>query len=76
VNPDPAAGMHESLRGPWWVAEFLFKRHFDWPRKEARRRMNLGRRRTIPPGSLIHQAAYQRGGEYLKRLPADATKVG
>jgi hypothetical protein len=68
--------MHESLRGPWWVAEFLFKRHFDWPRKEERRRMNLGRRRTIPPGSLIHQAAYQRGGEYLKRLPADATKVG
>ena len=26
--------------------------------------------------SLIHQAAYQRGAEYLKRLPADAIKVG
>jgi uncharacterized protein (DUF2235 family) len=75
-KPDPTAGMHESLRGLWWVAEFFFKRHFDWNRKEERRRMNLGRRRTIPPGSLIHPAAYERGPEYRKRLPPDAIRVG
>jgi len=75
VKPDSSAEMHESLRGLWWLAEFLFKRHFDWKRKEERRRMNLGRRRTIPPGSLIHQSAYERGSEYRKRLPLDATIV-
>ena len=26
--------------------------------------LNLGRRRTIPPNSLIHESAYQRGGDY------------
>jgi uncharacterized protein (DUF2235 family) len=76
VKPDPTARMHESLRGAWWLAEILFKRHFDWSQKQERRRMNLGRRRTIPPASLIHEAAYQRGAEYRKRLPADAIRVG
>ena len=32
-------------------------------------RPNLGRRRTIPPNSLIHESAYQRGGDYARHLP-------
>jgi uncharacterized protein (DUF2235 family) len=69
AKPDPNAKMHESLHGAWWLAEFLPKRHYDWTRKELRRRMNLGRRRTIPAGALIHRSAYERGNEYAKRLP-------
>jgi uncharacterized protein (DUF2235 family) len=76
VKPDPAAVKHESLRGLWWIAEFLFKRHFDWDRKVERRRMNLGRRRTIPPGSLIYRTAYECGAEYRIHLPGDAIRVG
>ena len=34
--------------------------HTRWP--------NLGRR-TIPPNSLIHESAYQRGGDYARHLP-------
>jgi|SRR5215467_905633 len=34
--------------------------HKRWP--------NLGRR-TIPPNSLIHESAYQRGGDYARHLP-------
>lgn len=76
VKPDPTAAMHTSLTWRWWPAEFLPKKHFDWRRKEERRRMNLGRRRTIPPGSLIHRSAYQRGPGYTKLLPTDGEIVG
>lgn len=69
--PDANAKIHESLKGFWWLAEFLLKRHYNWKKGEWEHRMNLGRRRTIPPGSLIHESAYQRGNEYKKLLPLD-----
>jgi hypothetical protein len=37
--------------------------------------MNWFRRRTIPPGSSIHEAAFQRGTDYQSRLPPDAVRV-
>ena len=75
VPPDPQAEMHESLTAKWWAAEFIPKRHYNNQRKEEERRMNLFRRRTIPAGSLIHEAAYARGADYAARLPAEATRV-
>jgi uncharacterized protein (DUF2235 family) len=73
--PDPNAPMHESLTLAWWPAELIRKRHFNWRTKTWERRRNLGRRRTIPPSSLVHESAYQRAGGYRTRLPADATPV-
>jgi len=75
VKPDPKAVMHESLAGRWWLAEVIPKRHYDWRRQEWRRRMNFGRSRTIPTGSMIHSSAYQRDPEYTKRLPPNAQVV-
>jgi len=75
VQPDPNAMMHESLTGLWRLAEFVPKRHYNWARKKQDRRANLFRRRTIPDGSLIHQAAYDRGGDYANRLPLNAVRV-
>jgi uncharacterized protein (DUF2235 family) len=75
VAPNPKAVAHESLTWPWWPAEFFYKRHYDWDKKTEGRRMNLFRRRTVPPGSLIHQSAYERGDAYSSRLPADAVRV-
>jgi uncharacterized protein (DUF2235 family) len=69
--PDPKAVMHESLKGFWWLAEVLWKRHFSWKRRRWEHRFNLGRRRTIPPKSLIHQSAYERDDDYENRLPTD-----
>jgi uncharacterized protein (DUF2235 family) len=66
---------HESLKGAWNVAEFIPKRHWNWKAGKWEHRMNLYRRRTIPPGSLIHDAAYLQGTDYQKRLPADAIRV-
>jgi hypothetical protein len=75
VPPNPKAAMHESLTPVWWGAEFIPKRHYNWDRRKEERRMNLFRRRTIPDGSMIHDAAYQRGADYQKLLPANAVRV-
>jgi len=72
ASPDPNAMMHESLTGLWWLAEILWKRRYNWMKQIWQWRPNLGRRRAIPPNSLIHESAYQRGGDYTKRLPPDA----
>lgn len=74
VPPDPGADMHESLRGAWRLAEFIPKRHYDWKARRWKHRMNLFRRRTIPPNSLVHDSAFGRS-EYQNRLPADAIRV-
>jgi len=73
--PQPGAAMHESLKWYWWPAEFVLKRHWDWAKRRWGRRMNLGRRRTIPAQSLIHRSAWERGDEYRARagIPADAS---
>jgi uncharacterized protein (DUF2235 family) len=69
VKPDPLGELHISLTWAWWPAEFVFKRHYNWTSREWERRMNLGRPRTIPEGSLIHDSAFLRGADYLTRLP-------
>ena len=75
VPPDPKAAMHEPLTAAWWGPEFIPKRHYNWDRHREERGMNLFRRRTIPDGSMIHDAAYQRGADYQKLLPAHAVRV-
>jgi hypothetical protein len=69
--PDPRAMIHNSLTGAWWLAEILWKRHYDWQKQHWERRPNLGRRRTIPPNSLIHESTYRRDADYIKKLPED-----
>jgi hypothetical protein len=64
--------MHVSLKRLWWLAEILWKRHYNWAKKKWERRLNLGQRRTIPPKSLTHESAYQRGCNCARRLPPDA----
>ena len=73
--PDPNATIHESLRGFWHLAEFIWKKHYDWRTGREGRRMNLYRRRTIPPGSLVHDSVFQRKDNYSARLPAKSVSV-
>lgn len=75
VPASPDASLHESLTGLWVLAEFVPKRHWNWKTRQWQHRMNLFRRRTMPPRSLVHDAAYLRGPEYLKRIPGDAVRV-
>jgi hypothetical protein len=75
VSASPRAPGHESLKGFWNLAEIVPKRHWNWKAGRWERRMNLYRRRTIPPGSLIHESAYLQGEAYRQRLPADGRQV-
>lgn len=74
VAASPDAIMHESLKGAWDIAEFIPKRHWNWAKSKWEHRMNLFRRRTIPPGSWVHESAFLRAGNYALRLPGDAQR--
>jgi uncharacterized protein (DUF2235 family) len=68
--PDSRAPAHESLVWYWKPLEYVPKRHWNWAKSEWERRANHGRRRTIPPGSLIHRSVEDRGPDYYQsRLP-------
>lgn len=75
VPAAPDAEMHESLTGFWHLAEYVPKRHWNWQTSKWEHRMNRHRRRTIPPNSLVHSAAYLLGPGYQKAIPADAIRV-
>jgi hypothetical protein len=75
AKPDPNACLHESLTGWWNLAELVLKKHYDWARDKWGRRMNLWRRRIMPPESLVHSSAWLRKGNYANRLPSDARKI-
>ena len=71
----PDARKHESLAGPWVIAEFIPKKRWNSIRKRWELKMNLFQRRFIPPNSLIHESAYLQGTDYQKRFPPGAIKV-
>jgi uncharacterized protein (DUF2235 family) len=75
AKPDPAAKMHESLTGFWHLAELMPKRYYNRRKDRDEWRINRWRRRKIPPNSLIHQSAFDRGEEYRRLLPDDAVFV-
>ncbi|HEX6465186.1 MAG TPA: DUF2235 domain-containing protein, partial [Vicinamibacterales bacterium] len=75
VPADVNGPIHDDLKDFWWIAEVIPKRRYDWASHTYVRRMNLGARRFIPPGSLVHRSAFDRAGDYAKRLPPDVTKV-
>jgi uncharacterized protein (DUF2235 family) len=71
VPADANACIHKSLTWKWWVAEFVPKKHFDFKTRKLGRKMSLFRRRTIPPGSIVHESVIQRSGGYARSVPAD-----
>jgi uncharacterized protein (DUF2235 family) len=73
AKADPDAWIHESLTGWWNLAEWIRKPHYDFQTGKTEMRRNRGRRRTIPPKSLVHESVFRRdGGRYRQRVPEDA----
>ncbi len=72
AKADADAEMHESLSPLWRLAEIVPKRHYNWETGSDERRMNLGRRRTLPAAPLVHGSAFERSGY---ELPAGAIRV-
>jgi uncharacterized protein (DUF2235 family) len=75
ARPDANAMMHVSLTWRWWIGEFLPKKHYDAKTGKTGLRMNLFRRRSIPPGALVHESVKARAG-YAPALPPDSEVVG
>ena len=59
-DPDWAGGMHESLRGAWWIAEYFPKLRYDAAAKRRRPHLARARCRTVPDGATIHDSALRR----------------
>jgi hypothetical protein len=51
VKPNPAARPHESLRGFWWLLEFVPHRDVQLMSGRVRYRFLKGRQRDVPEGS-------------------------
>ena len=68
--PDAAAPQHESLRGLWWLAEFLPKRIKD-PAAGFKPRwiIHCGRHRYVAAGSKIHTSVFERRSRVLTYSP-------
>jgi uncharacterized protein (DUF2235 family) len=65
--PNPAAMQHESLKGLWWLLEWIPKRIQDPERGfETRWVVHCGRHRYIAPGAQFHPSVRER----MQRVPA------
>ncbi len=60
VAPDSCAQLHKSLKGAWWILEFLPHRYYDYTQQKVRWCIPRGARRQIPDHSLIHSSVQQR----------------
>lgn len=87
---DPVAKLHRSLKGFWWIAEFIPKwvsvPKGEWsmiPRDQngwgGRYRLNLGKRRTIKPNDRIHESVLVRwrGDDHYRpsNLPSESGQI-
>ncbi len=75
VKPDSNAKIHDSMTFAWQFAELLPRRNYDPMTYKMRRRPHLSRRRYIPPGSFVHESAYQRADNYKMTLPENGVSV-
>jgi uncharacterized protein (DUF2235 family) len=61
VAPCAGGPLHESLKGWWWLAEFIPKRYRDPSANFATRWMiHAGRHRHVNDGAKIHQSVFDR----------------
>jgi uncharacterized protein (DUF2235 family) len=59
IRPDPDAKQHDSLKGAWWILEYLPHRYVDYRSGSpvVRWRIPLGAPRQIPKKSTIYELA-------------------
>jgi uncharacterized protein (DUF2235 family) len=64
VAPDATAPLHVSLKGAWWILEWLPKKEKwrEWPDRKAFLGwyLPLGEPRLIPEGAILHRSVFER----------------
>ncbi len=76
VSPDHTAKQHNSLKWFWWPAELWPKLYADAKKNYKKRpRLNLGRRRSMPENSVLHESVLKRIDELPRYRPANLPKT-
>lgn len=73
--PDPDAKLHNSETWPWWIAEFIPKKHWNQDKQRYEWRPNLFRRRKFSLAPVVDDSAWRRKDNYARRLPPDALEL-
>lgn len=60
VAPNPLGKMHKSLKGGWWLIEIIPRVAISYNPYSKKRYIPLGRNRTIPEGTNIHETVFER----------------
>lgn len=68
-HADPAADIHKSLHGGWWLFEVLPRKRWDPKSRSMKWFWGPGRRRQIPNGSLLHESVEVRSKVAMYRPP-------
>jgi uncharacterized protein (DUF2235 family) len=59
--PDPVANLNVSLRGAWWILEYLPHKSYDFKTKGYKWSVPMGSPRTLPADLRVHQTVRVRG---------------
>ena len=73
VPPNPAAEMHNSLTGAWWIPEFLPHKYWDKETLTTKWTIPMGAPRQVPAdkSTLMHESVQQRLDEVPDYKPAN-----
>ena len=78
VVPDVRGDLHTSLRGAWWLLEYLPKsaKYRQWPERQVHFGYYIpdGEPRFIPDGATIHKSALQRMDAMANYRPVNLPK--
>ena len=78
VVPDVRGDLHTSLRGAWWLLEYLPKsaKYRQWPERQVHFGYYIpdGEPRFIPDGATIHESALQRMDAMANYRPVNLPK--
>ena len=72
--PNANGPAHDMMWPYWWPAEFVPKKHYDKITGKRNWHLNLFSRRHYSAAPVIDDSVYERGDDYVKRLPPDAVK--
>ena len=60
VPPNAAQEINVSLKGAWWILEFLPHSYYDFVEKKKKWSIPFGARRVIPEGSVLHETVREK----------------
>jgi uncharacterized protein (DUF2235 family) len=75
ASADANARLHESLTSWWKLAEYVPKPHWNPTTGRTDWKANDFKRREMPAGAVVHDAAWDRRDNYADRLPQQVTRL-